>query len=147
MVSDARELTKDYLDSYLTAANILKDDATSQAAFAVIFTNPPYPILKEFYAASTPADLLFCVGTPTSEALPVGIGYIENVPITILCIDKLGITGTKLRWTAEAELRRATVANPHGSLRSLTRMTDSEKDLGGAILYSVTYIMRFKRYS
>jgi len=147
MVEDARYRTKVYLDTYLTAANILKDDGTSQASFAVIFANPPYPILKEFYAASTPVDLLFCVDTPTSEALPLGIGYMENMPITILCIDKLGITGTKLRWTAEAELRRITVANPHGSLRSLSHMTNSEKDLGGVILYSVTYIMRYKRYS
>jgi len=91
-------------------------------------------------------DLIFSVGTPESEALPVGVGYIENMPITVWCIDKTGITGTKLRWKAEAELRRISETYPLGSLRALNRLSDNEQRLGSTVLYSVSYIMRYKRY-
>lgn len=94
-----------------------------------------------------PVDLLFCIGTPDSVALPVGVGYIENVPITICTVDKSGITGTKLRWKAEAELRRVAETYPLGSLRTLERMSDNEQRLSSTTLYSVTYIIHYKRYS
>jgi len=123
------------------------DDDSTEVSFAVIYENPPYSVEHEFRAASAPVDLLYVVGTPDSEALPVGVGYVENIPITIWCIDKTNITGTKLRWKAEAELRYVAETYPVGSLRTLSRMSDNEQHLGSIILYSVTYGLRYKRYS
>jgi len=145
MAEDARQITKAFLDSYLTAANLTKDDDATEAIFITCFAHPPYPMTLVFKDRGV--DLIFVIETPTSEALPMGIGYIENVPITILTVDKPGITGTKLRWKGEKELRRIYEANPYGSLHTLTRMSDNEQHLGITTLYSVTNVLRFKRYS
>jgi hypothetical protein len=144
MVDDARDRTKVYLDSYLTAANLTKDDGSTLANFIVCFGSPDYPMERVFIDRGV--DLIFSIGTPDSEALPVGIGYIENVPITVFTVNKPGITGTKLRWTAEEELRRVIETYPLGSLRTADRMSDNEQNLGSTVLYSVTYTMRYKRY-
>lgn len=149
MAEDARYKTKDYLDTNLTAANILKDDAASLAAFAVIFKNPPYPILKEFYADSTPANVLFCIGEPESRVLmdcfQVPYGYEEFVPVEIICVDKIGVTGTKLKWTAEKELRRACEANPTGSQWFVRRIGANDQDLGSTILYGTRFEISYRR--
>jgi len=112
----------------------------------VIYENPDYPLSTEFYAPGN-NDIVFCVGTPETEVLPLGIEYIEKVPITIWCIDKSNVTGTKIRWTAERELRRVAKNYSVGSLRILDRLTDNEQHLGSTTLYSVTYVLRYKRYA
>jgi hypothetical protein len=145
MVEDARYRTKILLDTYLLAANLTEDDNSTQVKFIVAYADPDYPLVRVFFDKLV--DLVFCVGTPDSIALPVGIGYEENVPITIWCIDKTGITGTKLRWKAEAELRRIVETYPTGSLRNWQRLGDNEKNLGSTILYSVNYVLRYKRYA
>ena len=118
---------------------------STQVSFIVCYGNPDYPIERVFIDKNV--DLVFSIGTPDVESLPVGIGYVEKVPITIWTIDKTGITGTELRWKAEAELRRIIETYPLGSLRSWERISDNEKNLDGTILYSVTHVMRYKRYA
>jgi hypothetical protein len=145
MSEDARYRTKILLDTYLLAANLTEDDNSTQVKFIVAYADPDYPLVRVFFDKFV--DLVFCVGTPDSIALPVGIGYEENVPITIWCIDKTGITGTKLRWKAEAELRRIVETYPTGSLRNWQRLGDNEKNLGSTVLYSVNYVLRYKRYA
>lgn len=144
MVQDARQRTKVWLDTYLDNANLTKDD-DSQARFITCFAYPDYPLERVF--SDKGRDLVFTVGTPETEALPLGIGYIERVPITIYTIDKTGITGTKLRWKAEEELRTVCEDNPEGSLRTLDRISDSDERLGSTTLYSVSYILQYKRYA
>lgn len=153
MVQDARQRTKVYLDTYLTAANITKDDGSSLASFAVIFANKYYPLLEEFYASSSPVDVLFCIGEPNSTALTdtdqAPYGYEEHVPIEIVCVDKLGVTGTKMKWTAEAELRRVCetnpLANPLGSQRFLQRIGPNDQDMGSTVLYGVRFVLNYVR--
>ena len=119
---------------------------STQVTFIVCYGNPDYPLVRVFIDKAV--DLVFSVGTPDTESLQVGIGYLEKVPITIWTIDKTGISGTELRWKAEAELRRVCEGyNPLGSLRGWERLSDNEKNLGGTILYSVSGIMRYKRYA
>jgi hypothetical protein len=118
---------------------------STQVTFIVAYGNPDYALERVFLDKDV--DLVFSIGTPDVESLPVGIGYVEKVPITIWTIDKTGITGTELRWKAEAELRRIIETYPLGSLRGTEKISDNEKNLGSTILYSVTHVMRYKRYA
>lgn len=137
-VEDARYKTKVYLETYL--------DSDALPSYIVAYEMPDYPLVRVFKDEGV--NLVYSIGTPDSAALPVGKGYIENVPITIWCIDKTGISGTKLRWKAEAELRRICEEHPTGgSLFTWQRLGDNEKNLGSTVLYSVEYVMRYKRYS
>ncbi len=145
-MQDARQRTKTWLDEHINSNYITEDDGVTKAKFITAFADPDYPLIRVFYDKYV--DVVFTVGTPNSEALPVGVGYIEHVPIKIWTVDKLGsITGTKLRWTVEKELRRVTEEYPTGSLRTLDRVRDNEQRLGSTVLYSVEFILEHKRYS
>ena len=145
MAADARSCIRTWLNLHLDNSNLTEDDGSTQVSFIIAYAFPDYPLERVFKDKGV--DLVFSLGTPESEALPVGVGYIENVPITMCCVDKTGITGNKLRWKAEAELRRITENYPEGSLYALSRLSDSEERLGSTVLYSVTYTMRYKRYA
>ncbi len=145
-VQDPRQRSKTWLDKYLIAGNLTKDDNSTPAPYITCWADPPYPIIKVFEAKGI--DLVFSIATPTSEGLPVGVGYIEHVPITVFTIDKTGISGNKLRWKAEAELRRIAETYPTGSLRGpWERMNNNEQNLGSTTLYSVTYVLPYTRFS
>ena len=144
-VQDPRQRSKTWLDTYLIAANLTKDDNATPAQYITCWADPPYPIIKVLETKGI--DLVFSVATPTSEALPVRVGYIETVPISVFATDKTGISGNKLRWKAEAELRRLAETYSTGSLRTWERMSNNEQVLGSLTLYSVTYNLRYKRYA
>lgn len=149
MVDDARQRTKEYLDTYLSNGNLTEDDGTTQVKFAVIWENPPYPIEREF-RGSPAVDLLFVVGTPNSSPMmdpvsQVAYGYEEHVPIITQCIDKTGITGTLLRWKACQELRRIIKAYPTGSHRALKEERPSEQHLGSIIVHAQRLVMNYRR--
>jgi len=147
MVNDARLRTKVYLKTYLDGANLTKDDDSTEVRFIIAYADPNYSLVHIFNDKAV--DLVFCIGDPESQAVldsdHYPIGYNEAVPITVWCIDKAGITGTKLRWKAEAELRRICETYPEGSLRSLERLRDNDKNLGSTILYSREFIMKYER--
>lgn len=150
MVADARKQTKTFLDTYLTNANLLKDDDVTQVVFVVIYAFPDYPLLREFRAISGVAvDLIYAIGDPNSTPLlghdQIPHGYMEHVPIYTFCIDKTGITGTKLKWKAEAELRRICETQSTGSQRAVERRGDNDKRLGSTILYSSEFVLKYRR--
>jgi len=146
MSEDARQRTKLWFEDYVNPDAFTFDDGVTTAHYIVTFGFPDYPIVKVFRDPKN-IDLVFSIGTPDSIALPVGVGYLENVPITVTCIDKTGITGTKLRWKAEAELRRVVETYPTGSLRTLERLSDNEERIGATVFYSVNYTLKYKRYA
>lgn len=153
MVEDARARTRDYLlgetnpSTALLPANLTKDDGTTLAKYIVAYGNPDYPITRVF--KDKRVDLVFSIGEPESTPLmghdQYAYGYEEHVPIRTYCIDKTGITGTKLKWKAEAELRRITENYPTGSLHGLERRGDRDERLGSTILYSTEFILSYKR--
>ena len=142
---DPRQRTKVWLDTYLNEEALTENDDTTPASFITCWHDPPYPISKVLISKGV--DLVYTVDTPLTEPLPVGIGYIEKVPIHIYTIDKTGILGNKLRWKAERELRRLAEDYPLGSLRTVDRVADSTQSLGSTTLYSVTLYLAYKRYS
>lgn len=146
-VEDARYRTKVFLDTYLTAANLLIDDGATQAVFMTAFGNPSYSIVRVFIDKDV--DLVYSIGEPDSIPL-IGTdlatwGYQEFVPIATFCIDKDGITGEKLKFTAEKELRRICEANIFGSIRHLKNRTPNDYDVGGTKVYSTKWIMDYRR--
>ena len=136
-VEDARHRTKVWLDEHLNAANL--------PYYIVAYGMPDYPM--ELVFDEKGIDVVFSVDTPETVPLPVGVGYSETVPIIISAVDKSNMPGTKLRWQAESQLRSVVETNPIGTLRTLTRISDNEQDLGGVKVYSVKYELCYKRYN
>lgn len=147
MVSDARTTSRTFLDTYLTAANILEDDGATEAMCIVCFGKPDYPITEVF--KQNEVDGVYSIAEPDSEPILdtdlTPCHYRERVPIDIYCIDKPGITGTKLKWQMEAELRRICETYPTGSQRSLERRGDNDRLLGSTMLYSTRFILDYVR--
>jgi len=147
MVEDSRYRTKVWLETWLTPANLTKDDGVTQVTFIVCFGMPDYPIERIFKDKNV--DLVFSVSKPDStpiiDSTHYVIGYSEEVPITTFTVNKSGITGTKLNWKAETELRRISENNPLGSLRQFKKLSDSEQNLGSTTLYSSLYQLTYER--
>ena len=146
MVSDARSNTKVYLDTYLDSAE-LTDDEGAPVIWKVAYANPDYPLVNVFWGKLV--DLLFSVGEPDSRPLMnfdmIPYGYEEHVPISIECVDKPFVTGEKLKWKGEAELRRIVETYPAGSLRSLSGRRSDDRELGSARLYSTRVTLNYRR--
>jgi hypothetical protein len=138
-VEDARYRTKEYLETYL--------DGSVLSNYIVAYSAPDYPMTQVFKTKSI--DLIFAIGKPDSKPLigydQTPYGYEEHVPIKIFAVDKSDVTGTKAVWQAETELRRITETYPSGSLRTLERMGDNDKNLGSTILYCTEYVLNYKR--
>lgn len=144
--TDARKVMLDFLNNATTglnAANLTKNDDATKVNFTVCYTGANYPITRVFKTKGK--DLLFLVDTPTVRTAGVKVRYIESIPIKISCIDKSGITGTKLRWKAEKELRRVIKLYPLGSFHSMDRSEPSDERLGSTIIHSVTLTANIRR--
>jgi len=145
MSQDARQRTKTYLDTYLLNANLLKDDDATQVSFMTAFGKPPYSILRIFIDQDV--DLVYSISepktTPLTESDTTTWGYKARVPIATFCIDKSGITGEKLKWKADKELRRVVEDQPFGSFRRLAEKTDNDHDLSGTTVYSTRWILAY----
>jgi len=147
---DARQRTKTYLETYILNANLTKDDDLSTVSWIVAFGLPDYPLSRVFKDKAV--DLIFSVNTANMKAVrdfrQYPYCYEEVIPIEIFCVNKTGppaITGTKLRWKAEAELRRISEAYPLASVRWISRVSDNEKKLGSQTLFSVKYELGYIR--
>jgi len=142
---DPRERTKTLIDTYARDAQITKDNDSSEALWACIFSEPPYPLVQEFRAASSRAFGLYVVEMPNSEALPIRVGYMEHVPIHIMTVDSTACTGTALQWKMEAEMRYICETYPGGSLRTFERRAKYDRNLGGMQLYDRLFMMHYRR--
>jgi hypothetical protein len=148
LVEDARKRTKTWLDTYLRNASILKDNGTTQASYISAFGDPPYPYNRVFYEPKN-QDLVWCIFPPNTEPLYDWdgsiYGYNEKVPIVIRTVTKQGITGPKILWQAEAELRWVSETYPLGSFRGLNRIGPANMDMGGQTIYGAEYVLSYER--
>jgi len=148
-MDDPRYRTLVYFNTYYESSNVLEDDDETEAAVIGCYSNPNYPLKLVFDTKAV--DGVVAVGTPDTEPLLDHRGYIyayrEQVPLEIFTCDKSGVTGTNLRWSIENELRRIVETYPLGSYRTLRRMSDAERDMGGWKLYSVRYVLDYTRVS
>jgi hypothetical protein len=149
LADDPRYRTKLWLDTYLSNANLLKDDGVAQAAFITAYADPPYPMKKVFNDPKN-VDLVYSIYQPTSAPKVdwdgTTYGYREAVPIAVQTVTKQGIDGNKLLWQAEAELRRVVETYPLSSYRSLERMgPPSNVDMDGWVLFQQRYVLTYER--
>lgn len=146
---DPRNRTKTYIDTYIRDAQVTKDNDSTQALWACIFSEPPYPTVQEFRAASNPVFGLYVVEMPESTALighdQVPGRYLENVPIHIMTVDSTACTGTALQWKMEAELRYVCDTYPEGSQRKLNFSRKLDRVVGGEMLYDRLFNMSYMR--
>lgn len=146
---DPRERTKVYVDTYVRDAQLTKDNDSTQATWACIFSDPPYHLSHEFRAASSPVQGLYVVEMPRSKPLldldQVPYGYDESVPIHICTVNSTSCTGTALNWKMEAEMRYVCENNPTGSQRSFDFSAKHNRDLGGMWLYDREFMLNYRR--
>jgi len=151
---DARSRTKVWIDTYILDANVLKDDAATQASWACIFDTPPYPVEQEFRATADPVQGLYVVNQPIMKplmdaTLQAPYGYEETVPITIVTIDSTGCSGHQLNWRMEAELRRIAetyaVPDTTGSQRGIERRSSKVESFGGYPVYMTDVELKYRR--
>lgn len=138
---DPRERTKTYIDTYVRDAQITMDDDSTEAWWACIFSEPPYPIIQEFRTTANPVFGLYVVempnSTPDLDFDNTPYGYMEHVPIHIITVDSSTpplwkvCTGTALNWKMEAEMRYVCENNPTGSQRSFKFSRKLDRNLGG----------------
>jgi hypothetical protein len=149
MVQDARQRTKVFLDTYLTATNMLWDDGVTALTTITTFADPDYPFLEVMYGGKN-VDVVFSIDQSMAEPKVdwdgTIYGYREQVPITLYAVTKQGRAGPKILWQGEAELRRIVETNPTGSYRSIRRVASRNQALGdGTLLHSVEYVLTYDR--
>lgn len=149
MVSDARARTKVWLDTYITDASLTKDDDSTEVTWVAMYADPPYSLVQELKAYSGAVDLIFAISDPETEPIIGNDGlphhYRENVPITTACIDKTGITGAKLQWKANQELREVANDHPEGSRRTINLIGKDTEKLGSTVLYKNRFVLSYSR--
>jgi hypothetical protein len=145
---DPRYLTRVMIESYARDAQITKDDGSTQASWATIFENPPYPLALEFSQVGG-VDGLYVISqantTPEVSGDQVTRRYEEKVPIHISTVDRTDCTGTALQWKMEAELRWILETQPTGSQRGLEKRISQDRSLGSMWLYDQEYTLSYKR--
>ena len=148
MVEDARQRQKTWLDTYITDSNLTKDDDTTEVSWISCFEEPQYSLERVFYGTKN-VDLLYTIGTPTSSPLVDWDGtiydYEEAVPIYVQCVTKQGITGNKLKWKADAELRLVAETYPLGSYRSISRAEPYDQNIGSWKIYGIKVTLTYSR--
>jgi len=144
--TDPRYRHKSYLDTYLTAVNLKKDNGAF-ATYITCFDGADYSITQVFLTKDV--DLVFSVGkeqaTVKTDYLHEPYAFIESVPITVSAINKSGITAINLIEQAEQEIRHIISDHPLGSIREISNTKPVEVDLGETKLYSSTVIVRYTR--
>jgi hypothetical protein len=148
MVEDARRRTRIYLKEYLDGSALTDDVGENEVKYIVVYGDPGYPVTKVFGEPKN-VTVVFTVEEPESSPLVDFdgsiYGYDESLPIKISCIDKQGVTATKLKWKAEEELRRILEGYPFGSFRSLTRRSGSASYFGASVFYETTWVLHYSR--
>jgi hypothetical protein len=148
MADDPRSRTKTFIDTHVTDSNITKDDGTTEASWISKYADPNYPLERVFFSPKN-VDGMYLIDTADSTAITdwkhETYSYEEKLPITANCVTKHGITGNKLRWKMEEELRSIVEDYPVPSVRRFNRLTPQDIRHGLFTVYSVQYNLEYKR--
>ena len=138
-----------WFETHDTPANITKDDDATQASIIKQFDNPSYHIdrifLPEFKNHDGIYTFLKCSMKPLHDWKHETYAYTERQPIKVNCITKQGITGEKLQWKMEKELRRVEATYPLGSRRNFSSAEPTNDKIGLWDLNGITYYLDYTR--
>jgi len=149
MVDSAQNRTRVWLEEYITAGNILKDDDVTPSPGITQYEKLPYPLRRLFFDDK---DLDWIMSISQARSTPSDVdwdgtilGYNEKVDVTINTVSKSDVSGDLLLEKCEAELRRVLEEHPLGSYRSFTSTIPSTKDMGNWRMWGVTYTLTHER--
>ena len=150
--TDPRDRIKTVIDTYLTAANIKKDDGSTNASTHTLFNGATYPVTRLFISDKTlDAAAVISRGTSTTLYTDKLLGrkpyaFDETVYIDIYAVHKSSITASNLLEKYEQEIRRIlTTYDAYSSVRDLDSITPEMTDLGYAYLYHTRITVKYKR--
>ena len=148
-LEDPRHKMKHMCDDHARAAQITKDDDSTQALWAAIFDNPPYPLHLEFRHPSAAVQGLYVCGRNRSTALIdnnlSAYGYRDDTIVDVCTVDSTGCAGWALAWKMEHELRYVMETYPTGSLWLFNTTEQKPVDIGGMWLYDLQCRIIYER--
>ena len=138
-----------WFETHDVPANITKDDDATQASIIKQFDNPSYHIDRIFLPEFKNHDGVFtfckCSMKPLHDWKQETYATTERQPIKVNCITKQGITGEKLQWKMEKELRRVEATYPLGSRRNFSSAEPTNDKIGLWDLNGITYYLDYTR--
>lgn len=149
--TDPRNRIKTVIDTYLTAVNIKKDDGTTNASTATMFSDVSYPITRLFLTKALDAVAVISRGSTNTLYTDwvfghKPYGFEEQIKIEIYAINKSGVTASNLAEKYEQEIRRIfTAYDPYSNVRDLETIEPSTVDLGYTLMCKTTINIKYKR--
>jgi hypothetical protein len=149
--TDPRNRQKVLIDTYLTAANIKKDNGTINASTLTCFDGLTYPITRLFLTKDLDAIAVISrkPSTPLYTDKLLGrkpYAFNEQIEIEIYSVNKSTVTATRLAESFEQEIRRIyTTYDPYANVRDLDTITPKITDLGYGYLYHIAILIEYKR--
>lgn len=146
-ITDVRYRQKDFLNTYLSAADITKDDGVTLAPYLLSFSKPDYPITMVFVTKGM--YLVFSIDNGESEGIigadKAAYAYHESVPIELFAINRADCTAINLIEKGFSELKRILEDYPTGSIRKMGKITETTEYTNAPILYSQKCVMEYTR--
>jgi len=164
IVSDVRYRWKYYFQSYITAANIKKDNAVTNASTHFMIEREGYPIAELLLYGGKNLDAVATIhlsqSTPllgyNSSSMKIDkiYAYDETVEITLCAVDKSGVTAENVLEQFEEEIRHVVTDYSVGgadffvgSLRSIKSGTTQHFNLGESTLCTRKVTLNYKRFN
>jgi hypothetical protein len=150
-MADPRTSIKTLLDAEITDANLTEDDDTTELDWHTVFAPYHIPLTRLFHDKRL--DLIFTIEDADPATTELGVSHLGVYTVTAHAIDKYDnngakvITATLVLWKATEELRSVFLANPWGSLRSLTEDRGVPHNVGGEIVWSKPHKIEYQTYS
>jgi hypothetical protein len=145
-LKDPRERTLTWLETYFTTANVTDDNSNTTLGL-MMYEESEFPV--ELVFIDLYRDYVITVGDsdlePLRNADKTVHSYRENVPLTVSLFDRGDLTGTKVKWKIEAELRRIAETYLFGSVRLVTARQPKTQFLGNERMHSFTYELSYVR--
>lgn len=141
---DPRFKVKDIID----ALTVTKDDDATGAAELFMYSDGE----ENYEDLFVTYDVLFLIGSwsevPSRHEANKPIHETYTVPVTVVTIDKSGVTGTTMQWKADVALRAIIEANaqPGSGVRIElgTGIRPANQKIGGVTIYKNVYPVMYK---
>ena len=142
--NDPRYKVKDIID----AMALTKDDDTTPAVELFMYSDGK----EHFEDLFDTYDVLFLIGpwreVPSRHEANIPHHESYMIPITVVTIDKTGVTGTTMQWKADVGLRALIEASAQPGSGVRIQIDPNAKpmnvNISGAMIYKTIYTIRYK---